>query len=170
MVFGVLSLLGKLPLLGIIVVGIFAPLLSLIITSILTLHPYMLGIRIGLRVRGFDVDAPQSRLLGGSIGYGIIEGIFAFILGSALVAAGTMFVGAELLRGDLIDLSRRADPLSSLSQEITLGTLTVLSVLSSLGIRCCVPRFYPRWRALSERRVGKNSISLLSMDLAQNFF
>lgn len=132
-VFGVLSLLASIPIVGLLFL-IVAPLLGIVITYIIAIHPYLIGIRIGLRVLGFKAESSQERLLGGAVVYGLVEAIVAFLFLVVITAGFIIVIQTELALSDALDVPQITDPIADLSREIAFGALNVLAVLSSIAV------------------------------------
>jgi len=133
--FGVLELLGSIPVLGIF--ALFAlPLVLMAITYTISVHPYLIGIGIGLRSRGIKTDPSQGRLIKAAIIYGLIESILAYILLVVLFAASILVLKTEVAWASALYVDQIPDPMTALSRQIAFGTLTVLSLLSNIAVMC----------------------------------
>ena len=161
-VFGSLMLIGSN-----LIVTIFAmiviPFVMTAIVYIISMHPYLIGIRIGLRVLGFRTDPSQKRLLIGATGYGLLEAIVAFIFTSILFAGSLILLRSEVGLLAALQVDPTVDPIATLSRELAFGAMTVLSFLSAVAVMALRAAILP---ALANFAAGRspNGVSYSSVD------
>lgn len=136
-----LSLAGSIPFIG----GLFLIPMSLAIIAIsylVVMHPYLIGLRIGLRRLGADAEADGTRLLKAGVIFGFIEavvvsGVSGLATGVWLLMAGTAITFDGLLNGESIK-----DPVARLSEEFVQqalvgggSALAAFGAISALAVR-----------------------------------
>ncbi|WP_162617557.1 hypothetical protein [Yoonia maritima] len=133
------------------------------IVYIISMHPYLIGIRIGLRVLGFRTDPSQKRLLIGATGYGLLEAIVAFIFTSILFAGSLILLRSEVGLLTALQVDPTVDPIATLSRELAFGAITVLSFLSAVAVMALRAAILP---ALANFAAGRspNGVSYSSID------
>ncbi|MEM8537473.1 MAG: hypothetical protein AAGF56_06395 [Pseudomonadota bacterium] len=130
LLFGLL-VLGNIPIIGLLAL-IVVPLILIAITYVIAMHPYLVGIHIGLRVLGAEPTKEQTGLLRAAVGYGLVEAVIAYVF----TLIGLVFA-VLLLRTDAVvitDLAaqRTPDPTAALASQLAAGTLTVLSATGAV--------------------------------------
>ncbi|MCG3266462.1 hypothetical protein [Yoonia sp. I 8.24] len=127
-VFGTFPAMLGIPVIGFLGILVFAIVVP-IMFAMISMHPYLIGIRFGLRSLGFATKNSQQRLFAGAAGYGLFETV---TVGALLVVVTS--VSAFVVSGQLgISAADAPDgPVGQLSTDIAMGTLTFVSLLSSL--------------------------------------
>lgn len=149
---GSLSLLNTFPVLALLGLLILTP-LSIVVSSILSIHPYLIGIRLGLQTMGIETNKSSKRLLKGSIGFGIFEGLIGFLFSAALFAVFYALLKNGIGSAEAIGAEKITDPIAILSRGAAFGTLTVFSVLSSIAVMALRAAILP---ALANFTVGRS--------------
>ncbi len=149
---GSLSLLATVPILGLLGLLILTP-IAIAVSCILSVHPYLIGTRIGLQALGIETNTSSKRLLKGSIGFGIFEGIIVFFFSAALAAVAYALVQNGVGSAEAVGGEKITDPVAILSRSVAFGTLTVFTVLSSIVVMALRAAILP---ALANFAVGRS--------------
>ncbi len=142
--YGAIHVLAYIPVVGFLLLMLF-PLMIGAIVYVISMHPYLVGIRIGLNVLGVRTTSSQVGLLGAAVGYGVVEGIAGFAL-SAIVLGATLIVFQGGLPFDeairqALQAEAVRDPVAVLSRQVAFGALTVLSfvtVVAAMALRAAL--------------------------------
>lgn len=126
-VYGFVALAGVIPAVGWLV----GMVLGLAVSFIITMHPYLLGIHIGLSVLGVRPKTSQTELFGPAIGYGIVEAAVGFVLSGAVLAVWLMAVQGNLDTNAALNAERAKDPVMELSRSLAFGTITIVALISN---------------------------------------
>ena len=162
-VLGIISLLGQIPILGLLSL-LLVPLLATAIHYIIAMHPYLVGIRIGLRVLGFKTVSSQERLLGSAIVLGLIEALITFALLVVITAVFILNVQTGMTLSDAADVPQITDPMAELSRRIVYGGLAILSVISSIAVMAVRAALLP---VLASAAAGRNETGRLHGPLGE---
>lgn len=128
-----LQIMATAPIVGIMVLMILS-VLAFAISYIISMHPYLIGIRIGLRVLGIETRQSQKRLLAGAVGFGFLEAIVATVLLGIILVGDVLVIQRDFGLLSAIDIDQIPDPVASLSRQISFGVLVVLPILSSIVV------------------------------------
>lgn len=161
-VFGSLMLIGSNMIVTVFALIIF-PFATMAIIYILSMHPYLIGIRIGLQVLGFKTDPSQKRLLIGATGYGLLEAIVAFIFTAFLFAGSLILLQSEVGLAAALNVDPTLDPIATLSHELAFGALTLLSFLSAVAVMALRAAILPALASFAAGR-SPNRVSYSPVD------
>ncbi|MEP3346123.1 hypothetical protein [Litoreibacter sp.] len=76
--------------------------------------------------------ASHKSLLGSAVGYGVIEGLAAYLFSITIFAAAFYLLQSDGELADALNAKSFRDPMAALSRQIAFGTLTVLGALSAI--------------------------------------
>lgn len=125
---GLADLAKSIPLLGILLLFVVPPAISMI----LIMHPFLIGIRIGLRALGHETRAPEGRIFKIAILFGLFELVMALIFGVLAFGTAILFGFGEMDFQSAVATWQHADPVSGLARLIGLGGIAVLPILGSV--------------------------------------
>ena len=129
--YGFFTILIGIPVIGLLLL-VLIPVVSTIISYIISMHPYLIGIRIGLRVLGHKTEHSQHKLMIAAVGYGFIEGLVAVLLSAVIFAAWLMVQQGDIEQVRAILHAQVPDPVASLSQQVAFGRYTALTAISGV--------------------------------------
>ncbi|MEO1640670.1 MAG: hypothetical protein AAFU41_15620 [Pseudomonadota bacterium] len=131
-VFSVFAVLGMIPFIGFYLAAVVSPLVALGINAILTMHPYLVGMNIGLRVLGAKPTRDQGLILRASLGYGLLEMAIAFVFSLAILAFWVLLIEADFSTARWEAANLPADPSATLASQLALGAITILSATAAV--------------------------------------
>lgn len=129
--YGFLTLIGGIPVVGVFLL-IVAPIAASIVSYIISMHPYLIGIRIGLRVLGQPTEPSQHKLMVAAVGYGLVEGLVAALFSLVIFALWLLLMQSGLDDLRIIMQQRVTDPTASLSTQIAFGRYTAMTMISAV--------------------------------------
>jgi len=129
--YGFFTILIGIPVIGLLLL-VLIPVVSTIISYIISMHPYLIGIRIGLRVLGHKTEHSQHKLMIAAVGYGFIEGLVAVLLSAVIFAAWLMVQQGDIEQVRAILHAQVPDPVASLSQQVAFGRYTALTAINEV--------------------------------------
>lgn len=150
-VFGSLFALS-LPLLGVIVWLLLA-IGWLVISAILTMHPWLVGIRCGLNILGHKTEQDEGRLMLRAAFYGFAEAICGFMISAVTICLALMIVTGTMDLSAFQQAEHLKDPTAEIAQALAAGQLTLLSILTALAVLALRAAFLP---ALASAAAGRD--------------
>lgn len=129
--YGLLTLIGGIPVVGIVLL-LIVPIIGTIVTYIISMHPYLIGIRIGLKVLGHPTEQSQHRLMVAAVGYGFIEGLIAVLISALFLALWLLAFESDFAIIRDLAHQRTIDPSAVLAQQIAYGRFAAMTTISAV--------------------------------------
>lgn len=123
----------QLGLIGIMVIWPILGLLSVAITYIIAVHPYLVAIRLGFRARGISSEYSDKRIFGAAVGFGLFEAIVGSIVAYTFAAIALVIAtgGANFAT---LYAPQVTDPMATLATQATRTSPNVLIIVIAIAI------------------------------------
>lgn len=132
-VIGLLKIATAIPGIGLLLMLVL-PLAVFLINCIIGIHPYLIGIGIGLKVLGIKTDPTQKGLFTAAIGYGFVVALIGLFLSAVLLAISLFLIYGEISQFSLSAAERLTDPIASLSQKFAFGAIDAAALFNGLAM------------------------------------
>lgn len=166
-VLGLFSVLGSLPGLGLIGM-IVIPLLMTAISYIIMVHPYLIGIGIGLGALGVRRYRPAGQMLKTAVGFGVVEAILATIVVGVSTAIAMVFMFGVLPSLMEISAQRPTDPIAATSIILVNGALNIVGLAGGLAAMMLRAAMLPAMAGAAAGKGGEGAAGLFD-GFGENF-